>query len=288
MNEFSADWLALREPADRAARATRLSGLVAERLAGQDPVQVLDLGTGTGANLRFLAEQFSMPQQWTLVDRDAGLLRQVAQRVSSWGTSKGYVASGNAAGFKLRGATFDCRIETRVSDLSKLADPALFEGRSLVTASALLDLVSLRWIETLTARCREAGAVVLFALTYDGHISCEPGEPGDDLVRDLVNRHQRTSKGFGRALGPDAAETAVRSLQAAGYEVEHEPSAWQLTPLQADLQLQLLEGWAEAAAAMDPAQTVAIDDWKARRLSHVASGVSRVTVGHTDLAGWPA
>jgi hypothetical protein len=286
MNDFSANWLALREPADRAARSIRLSALVAERLAGHNPVQVLDLGTGTGANLRFLAEQFSVPQRWTLVDRDAGLLRQVAQRVSSWGTSKGYVASGNAAGFGLRGATFDCRIETRTSDLSKLTDPALFAGQSLVTASALLDLVSLRWIETLIARCREAGAVVLFALTYDGQISCEPGEPGDSLVRDLVNRHQRTAKGFGRALGPDAADVAVRSLQDAGYEVQREASAWQLTPAQADLQVQLLEGWAEAAAAIDPAQTVAIDDWKARRLSHVAAGLSRVTVGHTDLAGW--
>jgi hypothetical protein len=286
MNEFSADWLALREPADRAARSTRLAGLVAERLAARDPVRVLDLGTGTGANLRFLAEQLSAPQHWTLVDRDAGLLRQVAQRVSSWGTSKGYVASGNAAGFGLRGATFDCRIETLTSDVSKLADPALFEGRSLVTASALLDLVSLRWIEALTARCRAAGAVVLFALTYDGQISCDPGEPGDGLVRDLVNRHQRTAKGFGRALGPDAADAAVRSLQGAGYEVQRDTSAWQLTPAQAALQVQLLEGWAEAAAAIAPAQLAGIDDWKARRLRHVAAGVSHVTVGHTDLAGW--
>ena len=126
---FMADWLALREPADRAARSTRLARLTDERLAGHDPLRVLDLGTGTGANLRFLAEHLTGAQQWTLVDRDAVLLRQVAQRVSSWGTSRGYVASGNAAGFGLRGATFDCRVETRTSDLSKLADPSIFEGQ---------------------------------------------------------------------------------------------------------------------------------------------------------------
>jgi hypothetical protein len=288
MNEFMADWLALREPADRAARSMRLSRLVAERLAGHDPVRVLDLGTGTGANLRFLAEQLAGAQQWVLVDRDAALLRQVAQRVSSWGTSRGYIANGNAAGFGLRGATFDCRVETRAADLSKLADPSLFTGRVLVTASALLDLVSVRWLEALTVRCRDAGAAVLFALTYDGRIFCEPREPEDDLVRDLVNRHQRTAKGFGRALGPEAADATTRAFQSAGYEIHADTSDWQLTPAHGALQRQLIDGWARAAAEIAPAQQPAIDEWKARRIVHVAAGVSQLTVGHSDLAGWVA
>jgi hypothetical protein len=223
-----------------------------------------------------------------MVDRDAVLLRQVVQRVSSWGTSRGYVASGNAAGFGLRGQAFDCRVETRAADLSKLADPSMFGGKNLVTASALLDLVSARWLEALTTRCREAGAVVLFALTYDGRIVCDPAEPEDLLVRDLVNRHQRTAKGFGRALGPDAPGAATRAFESAGYEIHGETSDWQLTPAQGGLQRQLLEGWAQAAAEIDPAQKPAIDEWKARRFNHVSAGVSQVTVGHFDLAGWLA
>jgi hypothetical protein len=287
MSEFSANWLALREPADRAARSTALSRLVAERLAGRGGVRVLDLGAGTGANLRFLAGQLTGPQHWTLVDRDAALLRQVAQRVSSWGTSRGYVASGNAAGFGLRDATFDCRVETRALDLSKLADSSLFEGHALVTASALLDLVSIRWLETLAARCHAAGATVLFALTYDGRITWVPAEPEDARIRDLVNRHQRTAKGFGRALGPDAADTATRLFQSAGYDMHREFSDWQLTSSHSDLQRQLLDGWARAAAEIEPTRSAAIDDWKSRRLNHLAAGSSLVTVGHVDLAGWP-
>jgi SAM-dependent methyltransferase len=286
MNDFTADWLALREPADKAARSIELTGLVAERLTGLEIVRVLDLGTGTGANLRFLAEQLAGAQQWTLVDRDAALLRQVAQRVSSWGASRGYVVSGNAAGFGLRGPTFDCRVETRAADLSKSDDQSLFQGKALVTASALLDLVSTRWMEMLAARCREAGAVVLFALTYDGRIIHEPAEPEDRIVRDLVNRHQRTAKGFGRASGPEAADVATRVFRAAGYEVHRKVSDWQLGPAQGVLQRQLLEGWARAATAIDPIQELAIDDWKTRRLDHITAGLSFVTVGHIDLAGW--
>jgi hypothetical protein len=156
-----------------------------------------------------------------------------------------------------------------------------------VTASALLDLVSRRWLETLAARCRAAGAMVLFALTYDGRIAWEPADPEDALIRDLVNRHQRTAKGFGRALGPEAADTATRSFQSAGYDMHRETSDWQLTPIHSDLQRQLLEGWARAAAEIEPRRAPVIDDWQTRRLNHIAAGSSLVAVGHVDLAGWP-
>ena len=81
----------------------------------------------------------------------------------------------------------------------------MFSGRALVTASALLDLVSEEWLRSLAARCRESGAALLFALSYDGRIQCSPDEPEDAAIRELVNQHQRTDKGFGRALGSGRA-----------------------------------------------------------------------------------
>ncbi len=64
-------------------------------------------------------------------------------------------------------------------DLSMLDDRAIFDGRALVTASALLDLVSERWLRALAARCAGHGAAVLFALSYDGRIVCSPEDPDD-------------------------------------------------------------------------------------------------------------
>ena len=48
MGEFTADWLALREPADARARSAKLTALVAERLRHDAPLRVLDLAAGTG------------------------------------------------------------------------------------------------------------------------------------------------------------------------------------------------------------------------------------------------
>ena len=101
-------------------------------------------------------------------------------------------------------------VETRCLDLSTLDDREIFDGRQLVTASALLDLVSEPWLCALANRCAECGAAALFALSYDGRIACSPEDPDDGAIVSLVNEHQRTDKGFGPALGPDATDAAER------------------------------------------------------------------------------
>ena len=259
MSEFSADWLALREPIDAASRSMRLARVVAEALPRYRAVDILDLGAGTGANVRYLAGKLPLPQRWLLVDRDERLLN-LAPNV--W--------------------------PSRCLDLQHaVLDASLFKGRALVTASALLDLVSDAWLEALVARCFEAGAAVLFALTYDGRLDYAPAEPEDDWIRDLVNQHQRTYKGLGPAAGPTATMRAGELLAAAGYHIEREVSDWVLTtPESRTLQGQLIDGWAQAAAAIASKQADAIDDWRERRLAHVSDGRSQLIVGHKDLAAW--
>jgi hypothetical protein len=287
VGEFSAGWLALREGADAAARSADLTSAVAERLATPGgELSILDLATGTGSNLRYLAERLPSPQRWRMADRDPHLLAQILPRVSAWATSRGATVCGSPSGAAIRGSALACRIEVRRVDLARLRSGDVFDGCALVTASALLDLVSARWLDELAARCRDVGAVVLFALTYDGRWSCTPGEPEDDEVRHLVNRHQHVVKGFGRALGPAAVDHAVQAFRGAGYEVRSASSDWRLPPSQGPLQRQLIEGWASAAVEIAPDRADPIERWRAHRLAHVQEGVSHVVVGHKDLAGW--
>jgi hypothetical protein len=287
VNEFSADWLALREPADAAARSVSLTRAIAGPLAREAEVQVLDLAAGTGSNARYLADHLSVRQRWLLVDGSSALLAQVPIRMSSWGIAHGYEPSSVGGGLVLRGDRRTCRIRTRLLDLRTLDDDGIFAGRVLVTASALLDLVSEVWLRALADRCRDNGAAVLFALTYDGGIRCAPEEPEDEMVRELVNRHQRTDKGFGAALGPDAAGLTERCFAEVGYRVRRARSDWELPPDAIGLQRLLIDGWVQAATATAPAQAASIRAWRDRRLIHVEHHRSRLTVGHEDLAAWP-
>jgi hypothetical protein len=274
---FTAEWLALREPADRAARSADLTRAVIDLLP--DDARILDLAAGTGSNLRYIAAvagsqrprptsepirpaaEAPWPADVLLVDHDPLLLARVPETAG---------------------------VETRCQDLSALDDPGIFDGRQLVTASALLDLVSELWLLALANRCAECGAAALFALSYDGRIACSPEDPDDGAIVSLVNDHQRTDKGFGPALGPDATDRAARCFADLGYRVQRAPSDWLLTLESAELQRQLIDGWAQAAAAMAPQQIRTIDAWRDRRLAHVAAGWSAITVGHEDFAAWPS
>lgn len=311
MGEFSAEWLTLREPADHRARAQGLTTRVIDYLdhleqarpatngassVRQAPLRVLDLGTGSGSNVRFLLERLPSRQEWCVVDRDVDLLREFTKRMSAWGLDRGAMVNGDRRGFAVRTAERRWEFQTCTADLVKLTDPEaaaaifapLFEQRALVTASALLDLVSERWLQALVARCAASRAAVLFVLTYDGRLTLTPGDPDDEFVRTLVNRHQRMAKSFGKALGPDATACAERLFTAAGYTVSCEASDWRLSSADAALQRPLLDGWADAAAEIARRETSRVREWQSRRQAALAAGDLQILVGHQDLAAFPA
>jgi SAM-dependent methyltransferase len=286
---FSADWLTLREPADAAARSMELAREVAGACDRAHPVRALDLACGTGANARFLADQIGAAQEWLLIDHDSALLDHVPARMAAWAAARGASIAVEAGELRVRREGHaPASFSTLRADLRLLDDASVFEDRALVAASALLDLVSERWVRNLARRCQEAGARALFALTYDGRMHCLPSEPGDEQVRCLVNEHQRTDKGFGPALGPAAVDAAERSFDALGYRSRREPSDWVIAADASELQRQLIAGWSEAALAMAPADEGSIRRWRDRRLIHVERGRSQLIVGHQDIAFWPA
>jgi hypothetical protein len=104
-------------------------------------------------------------------------------------------------------------------------------------------------------------------------------------VRELVNAHQRTDKGFGPALGPAAPDAARRVFGSQGYRMRSARSDWVLGPDSRALQAALADGWVEAALELLPGEAATLDAWRQRRHAHLAAGASRLRVGHVDLAG---
>jgi hypothetical protein len=275
---FSAEWLALREPADARARAVALErGLVtamAARARGRSPGTpwlALDLASGSGSNVRHLSAKLPGPQRWRLLDSDPGLLARASERCAGLRAADGSPVE----------------IETETLDLSCAPLASAFRGASLVTASALLDLVSAAWLQDLAAACASAGAVALLALDYDGRRECVPVDEGDAPALAAFHQHQQRDKGFGLALGARATDVAAEAFAARGFSVLRAPSDWTLGPGEERLQAALLHGWAEAAIEARPAGRATVEAWLVRREAHLGSGASRLRVGHQDLLAVP-
>ncbi|HEY6457467.1 MAG TPA: hypothetical protein VIY90_19490 [Steroidobacteraceae bacterium] len=291
MSSFSTHWLALREPLDASSRAARLVGLLREAL-GDRPSQharaeIIDLGAGTGANLRYAAPLLAGAQDWLLVERDPLLLAATRQQIRAWSRSTQCHFTASGAQLAVQGERFECRVRSLALDLAVQLDRLPLHRGVLLTASALLDLVSEPWLRMLMRRAAAVGAAVWFTLTYDGRIDCDPVEAEDQAVRELVNQHQRSDKGFGLALGPGAASTAAEILGEHGYRVHCAPSDWCLGADHAALQYALVEGWFEAACEIAPTRTGMLRAWRKLRRAHIDDGRSSLRVGHVDMVGRP-
>lgn len=293
MSGFSSDWLALREPADARARGrSRLAAPVAEwaahRAGSGQVLRVVDLGSGTGANPRYLAPRLGVEQAWDLVEQDPDLLQAAPVAMCDWAAANGVAAIDRAGRLRLASPGLDATLAWTAADLAAPRPSLLQASTDLVTASALLDLVSADWIDDLAGDCAAVRCAALFALNYDGRVRWRPVLAFDAVVRTLVNRHQRRDKGFGPAAGPAATDVAAASLRARGYRVRTARSDWVLGSQAHALQAALARGWAEASADVAPAQRPRIARWLRRRLRLIAQRESALVVGHRELFAAPA
>lgn len=253
MGDFSADWLSLRARFDTEARAAvleqRLARFAADRVGGSGrALQVIDLGAGSGNNHRHLSPRLPIRQHWTLVDGDEDLLRTAPQTTD---------------------------LSRKHADLADDLEAAIPDTADLVTASALIDLVSRAWLVRLVHRVEQVNAALLVVLTYDGRIRWSDEDAEDGWIRDLVNTHQRGEKGFGPALGPDAP----RALQdVAGPRLATFSSDWKIGASDREMRVALVDGWAGAAAEISPGDRSRISAWAARRRASECD----LIVGHAD------
>mgnify|MGYP006275998545 CR=1 FL=1 len=264
---FASDWLRLRETADHAARDEHLTTRLREYLErAQSPLNILDLGAGTGSNQRYLGCRLQGPQQWCLVEPDSALVR-VGRRGQ-------------------RGQPSDLQwVQKQVT--TRNLDSVVPGTVDLITASALLDLMGSDWLESLARTVARRHAAVLMVLNYCGRFELQPVDAADQWLCNTVNAHQHRNKGTGAAAGPQATSILSGCLERHGFQVITKPSPWILDYRHTLLMQALMSGWCEAARELAPAHQASIDEWQSRRHAQLNAGKLGIRVEHTDLLALP-
>lgn len=258
--------MTLREPVDAAARSADLVERLVRLFAGRDRLVIRDLGCGTGSMGRWLSPLLPNPQHWIMQDREPDLLGHVYMGVTS---------------------TAPVTVETRLGDLGGVTAADL-AGTSLVTASALLDILTVGEVDRLAAACVEARVPALFTLSVLGEVELSPAEPFDAEITAAFNEHQRRVQDGRRLLGPDAPAAIVESFEKRGAEVRVAPSPWQLGGDHGELTVEWLRGWVGAAVEQRRELATTAASYLRQRLDAVEAGRLGGRVGHVDVLAVPA
>lgn len=276
MSGFSTAWLALREPADMRARSRDIADAVQARFMTRDVVHVVDLGCGTGSNLRGTAPLLPLKQSWTLVDHDAGLLTAARAELAQW-ADEAQDRNGVLHLIKGRQAI---DVSFKRADLAAELDDALGGPCDLVTAAAFFDLVSPAFIRDFARAVAERRAAFLTVLTYNGLTHWTPRHPLDREILAAFHRHQASDKGFGPAAGPSAPAHLADQFRLKGYLVSEGDSPWRLGGNDAALIADLMAGHVSAARDTKLVADADLSKWGA--LDKTA-----VEIGHTDTFAVP-
>jgi SAM-dependent methyltransferase len=280
MTGFSAQWLALREPADHRARDRALQNKVCEQLASiarteQRAVRLIDLGCGSGSNLRALATSLPPQQHWTLVDYDPLLLAAARAALIDWADQ----IISDSTNLTLRKNNKTIEIEFAQVDLARDIERVLAWPADVITAAAFFDLVAETW---LVRFCQALRTTLYTVLTYDGSERWLPAHRADASILKAFHAHQKTDKGFGVAAGPDASSIMQRELTARGFQVALAPSPWQIDQTEAAFIQELATGSAAAVRETGLLNEQDVAQWLAARI-----GAQHCTVGHWDILATP-
>ncbi|HZV22120.1 MAG TPA: class I SAM-dependent methyltransferase [Hyphomicrobiales bacterium] len=281
MTSFSADWLALREPYDAAARSAALIHELTARICHKSTITFADLGCGTGANLRYVALALppDMRQRWRLIDNDRELLSAARAKLLLWADRLEEKSEGalliekNARKIEVTFAEADlaANIET------------ILEPGEIATASAFFDLASPSWIERFVRSAANIGAVIYAPLIYNGAEARLPAHPADGAMLAAFRLHQRRDKGFGPAAGPAACSLLKAFLGAEGYAVFKADSSWHLGESDGPIIAALAETCAAAVRELSLFDEASILSWSgSRKCPH------SYTVGHIDILAIPS
>ena len=186
MHKFENSWLFQREKIDNMSKNLFLIKKINNSLKNYDQIRIIDLGTGTGSNFRFLSKKIKYKNQsWTLMDISKNSLNAAKKNVTTNDKIK--------------------KIIIKHDDIIKNIQQNNFTNYDLVTGSAFLDIMPHEWFKKFYLKNINT-KIVYFSINYDGYFKFYPKHRMDKKFLQLFNSDQKSKKNNKtKAVGPDCS-----------------------------------------------------------------------------------
>ena len=187
MHKFENSWLYKREKIDHSSKNLKIIDKINSTIKDLETLNVLDLGTGTGSNFRFLSKKIKHKNQsWTLMDISRSSLSEARKNT--------------ILNNKIR------KVSLKHNDIIKDIKKTNFNQFDLVTGSAFLDIMPHKWFKDFH-RLNQNTKIIYFSINYDGYFKFQPHHSLDNNMLQLFNNDQQSKKdGIVKAVGPDCSE----------------------------------------------------------------------------------
>ncbi len=279
--QFATDWLEERNRFDEAARNPQVEHAFLQAAQQYEPVNIIDLGAGSGATFLYLAPKIQGSQRWTLVELNPSLLKHARQRIQLWGHAKGMQTTLDEADqIVLQRDKQEISIQFIKGSFLKLDRLLPLQHYQLATASAVIDLLSPEMLEQLLQVLYNYELGFYTMLNYQG-MQFFPEEGQDAAMIAAYEKHMQRQQDFGRALGPDCADAFRQTgQQLYGKSPVEGQSDWIIRPSDRLMHRHLLSFMEKSIPEVAP--KLDLPGWLERKQQLLEQGQLRLTVAHLD------
>jgi len=281
---FDPNWLQERYRFDEEARNKQLEWTCVNQFAFRDHVQIVDLGSGTGANLRYYVEQFPQDQTWFCVEEDIALKVPFWEQVQKMALDLDYAIEHEGVRMKLTKPGHEVLIHFVHGNLLKVGELVDLLRTDLVLANAVFDLFSKEQFTGLVQVLSHHSLSLLFTLNYAG-MDFSTATDADDHYIEQYNAHMQREQAFGRGMGPASSREMEAVLKEALAQVEVGESLWQIGS-QEQAMMSYLLGFFDGALSdwwVKEAERLAFQNWLSEKKKHVAEKALSAEVYHLDI-----
>lgn len=279
---FDPQWLEARFVHDHGALNRELLGCLVGLPRQSEAWRVLDLGSGTGANVRHGADLLQGTQHWTLVDEDAALLAEAPLRLAAWAGERGWKTSRSSARLEIRRPGGLIVVDVVPGDIVDVLGDIEHGSLDLVTANAVFDLLPPERIEACVDALASLGLPLWATLNYE-NMTFSREMVQDRTVVEAFHEHMTRPQAHGRNAGPRAIEVMREVLRRRGYVVHVGPSDWNVANTEDVMWTKILKFIEESVPEMlDMAsQGLLLEEWLYARKT--SPEFESVRVHHEDL-----